>query len=180
MGSVSRTTESNSKALYLVGMMGAGKSTIGPRLAVRLRRAFVDTDRQIVESEGRSIPEIFEQDGEAHFRALEARAIEEASVDGAVVALGGGAIVQPGMAERLAERGILIWLSVDVATLSERVGDGSSRPLLAGLSRAEQLEKLESLLEERRSYYEKATLTVDASVRTDAVVDQIVSALEKI
>lgn len=177
---MSRETESNSKALYLVGMMGAGKSTVGARLAVRLSRPFVDTDSRIVESEGRSIAEIFEQDGEAHFRELEAGAIDEAAAEGAVVALGGGAIVQPGMAERLAQRGILIWLKVDVATLSERVGDGSSRPLLAGMSRNEQRAKLESLLEERRSYYEKATLTVDAAMGADAVVANIVSALENV
>ena len=157
--------------------MGAGKSTVGPRLAARLGRAFIDTDHEIERRAQRKISEIFEADGEAHFRTLEVQAIESASKAASVIALGGGAIAQPGMAERLSELGVVIWLKADARVLLERIGSGASRPLLAGLDRNAQLEKIEALSDARRSAYERAEIVVDASREAEAIVDEIVAAL---
>ena len=160
-----------------MGMMGAGKSTVGPRLAARLGRAFIDTDHEIERRAGRKIPDIFEAEGEAHFRALEVEAIEIASSNAAVIALGGGAIAQPGMAERLSKQGLVVWLKADASVLLERIGSGANRPLLAGLDRNAQLDKLQALSEERRPAYEQAEIVADASRAADAIVDEIVAAL---
>ena len=168
---------SQSRPLFLVGMMGAGKSTVGPRLAERLGRDFRDTDEEVERRAGLRISEIFARDGEARFRALEAEAIECASAGGAVVALGGGAIAQPGMAERLRARGLVIFLSVAPSVLIERIGDAGSRPLLAGLDASEREQRLASLLAERAVYYRKATITVEASGSPEETVDTILAAL---
>ena len=170
-------SESQSRPIYLVGMMGAGKSTVGPRLAARLRRGFVDTDHEVERQTGQSIAQIFEEQGEASFRALEVAAIDAASEKGAVVALGGGAIAQPGATARLRERGTIVFLEAAPGVLIKRIGAGGTRPLLAGLDRTAQVERLTSLLSERRVHYEMADITVDASRSANEVVDEIVSAL---
>ncbi|MFK7897499.1 MAG: shikimate kinase [Myxococcota bacterium] len=165
------------RPVYLVGMMGAGKSTIGPALAKRLGRDFVDTDDLIEERAGRSIPEIFAEDGEAYFRRLEQEAIDAASASAAVVALGGGAFSQPGTAERLRASGIVVFLDAPIELLLSRVGDGASRPLLAGLSHAERQSKLESLRDARAPDYAQATFSVDAQGKAGVVVDRILAEL---
>ena len=169
---------SQSRPLFLVGMMGAGKSTVGPRLAARLGRDFLDTDEEVERQTGMRISQIFARHGEAHFRALEAEAIERASRAGAVVALGGGAIAQPGMAERLLALGCVIFLSVAPSILVERIGDAASRPLLSGLDPSAREERLASLLAERLAYYRKATITVDASRSPKETVQAILAALD--
>ena len=163
------------KPIWLVGMMGAGKSTIGPKLAERLGRAFVDTDREIEAAQGCAVAEIFARDGEAAFRKLEAEAI--AAVPAAsVAALGGGAIAQPGMPERLALRGTVIYLKASISTILRRVGKGDSRPLVAGLATAERRAVLERLLAERRGAYESASITVNVA-KLD--VRRVVAAIEQ-
>lgn len=165
-------------AIWLVGMMGAGKSTVGPVLARALGRPFCDTDDAVCQRAGRSVREIFEQDGEPAFRSLERDVIETAGADGAVVALGGGALGQPGMAERLAERGTLVYLRARPDTLVERVGSPDARPLLAGLDREARRARLEALLVERESSYARAGLIVDVDERDErGVVQEIVDAL---
>lgn len=166
---------SNPKPIFLVGMMGAGKSTVGPRLAARLGRAFVDTDQEVERRAGRTIAEIFARDGEPHFRRLESEAIEAAAGEASVVALGGGAIAQPGAVDRLRGRGILVHLEAPIACLLDRITDPSSRPLLAGLDPDARAEKLASLLEARRPYHAAAQLRVDASRSPDEVVDRILA-----
>lgn len=158
-------------------MMGAGKSTIGPRLAERLGRVFLDTDREIERAAGCSIPTLFATEGEAHFRALEVEAIERAAESGGVVALGGGAIAQPGAPDRLRALGVVVFLRVDPSVLIERLGEGDDRPLLAGLGRAERIERLRTLLSDRAADYARATIEVDAAQSTERVVDEIVAAL---
>jgi len=148
-------------AIWLIGMMGAGKSTVGPVLAQALERPFCDTDEAICERAGRTIPEIFERDGEPGFRALEREVIEAAGADGAVVALGGGALTPPGMVECLRERGTLVYLRARPETLLERIGDAEERPLLAGLGPDERRARLVGLLAERAAAYETASLIVD-------------------
>ena len=169
---------SRQEPIYLIGMMGAGKSTVGPRLAARLGRSFVDSDLEVERAAGRTIAEIFEVDGEARFRALEADVIEKGSFEGAVVALGGGAIVVPGAVERLRERGLIVFLAAEPAVLADRIGSGTERPLLAGLDRPGRTEKLAALLAERLPFYSQAQIQVDAAGNAEAVVDRIVAALD--
>jgi shikimate kinase len=155
---------SGGKPIYLVGMMGVGKSTVGALLADMLGRVFVDSDLEIERTTGRSVSEIFEQEGEARFRELERAAIDEAFErrPSAVIALGGGAIVQPGMLDRLKERGVIVYLRARPEALDDRIGDGTSRPLLAGLSDEARVVRLTALLEARRPFYEQADHRIDA------------------
>ncbi|MEZ4216782.1 MAG: shikimate kinase [Myxococcota bacterium] len=150
-----------SGAVWLVGMMGAGKSTVGPVLARALGRAFVDTDEAIVASAGRSISAIFEHEGEAAFRARERAAMADAASRAAVVALGGGAIAQDGAPAWLAERGVVVYLRATPRTLCARVGDAADRPLLASLSAPERLARIEALLAAREPAYATARVVVD-------------------
>jgi shikimate kinase len=151
--------------LWLVGMMGAGKSAVGALVAARLGRPLVDLDRAIERAAGRGIPEIFAAEGEAGFRKREREALEAVAGRGAVVALGGGAAAQPGAVERLLETGTLVYLRARPETLAARVGDDDARPLLAGLDAAGRLATLRRLLGERERFYLKATLVLD----TDAL-----------
>jgi shikimate kinase len=142
-------------------MMACGKSTVGPRLARLLERGFLDSDREVERRAGRTITEIFHDDGEARFRELEAVVIGEVATGTSVVALGGGAIAQPGAAERLGATGTVIYLRAQPEALVARIRDPSSRPLLAGLSRAQCAQRIAQLLDEREPAYLTATIVVD-------------------
>ncbi len=159
-------------------MMGVGKSSVGPLLAVQLGREFVDTDLEIERLTGRSVAEIFDREGEAAFRRIEVEAVEAASSGPAVIALGGGAIVQPGALTRLSDRGDLVYLRASAETLFERIRDPSSRPLLAGLGKSECTARLQALLDERRPFYERAHFQIDAEGTSEEVVARIVARLE--
>ncbi len=176
-GPVNHNNAPEAGPIYLVGMMGAGKSTIGPALAERLERDFVDTDEAIEKKAGRLISEIFAEYGEAHFRRLERDAIEHASATDSVVALGGGALSQEGAAETLLARGIVVFLDASTSLILERIGDAASRPLLAGLCEEERVAKLDSLRAERSADYAKATFAVSADGQTETIVDQIMERL---
>jgi shikimate kinase len=160
-------------------MMGAGKSTVGARLARRLGRRFVDTDAEVERAAGARVAEIFEREGEAAFRRREREAIEACAGQPLVVALGGGAIGQPGARERLAETGVVVYLRARPRTLLERVGDASSRPLLAGLGEPGQLARIEALLAERRAAYESASIVVDTDeAAPEAVAETLAKRIE--
>ena len=146
-------------------MMGAGKSTVGRALARLLGCPFVDTDAEIERRADRSIPEIFSEEGEAAFRRRERAEVERWARREAVVALGGGAIAQDGMRERLRESGTVVYLRARPATLLARLGDCRSRPLLAGLDAAARGRRLEALLEERSEAYESAQVVIDTDGR---------------
>ncbi len=156
--------------------MGAGKSSVGARLARRLGRRFVDTDAEIERASDARISEIFEREGEAGFRARERAAIEALAAETCVVALGGGAIAQPGAREWLAERGTLVYLRAAPESLLRRVGNGCGRPLLEGADASERLTRLRSLLAERAPHYEAASIVVDTD---DLSVDEVVCAIER-
>jgi shikimate kinase len=151
--------------LWLVGMMGAGKSAVGALLAAQLGRSLVDLDRAIERAASRSIPELFSSEGEAGFRKREREAIEAVAGQPAVVALGGGAAAQPGAVERLLASGALVYLRARPETLAARVGAGDARPLLAGLDAAGRLAQIRRLLAEREPFYLRASCVVD----TDAL-----------
>jgi shikimate kinase len=151
--------------VWLVGMMGAGKSAVGALLAEGLGLAFVDLDREIEAAAGRRIAELFASEGEAGFRKREREALEALAGQPAVVALGGGAAGQPGAAERLLATGRVVYLRARPETLAARIGADPERPLLAGLSPELRLAKLRQLLAEREAAYLRAPCVVD----TDAL-----------
>ena len=138
-------------SIFLVGMMGAGKTTVGRLLARRLRLRFVDSDREIESRCGVKIPTIFEIEGESGFRARETLAIEALSgLDGIVLATGGGAVLAEENRRHLAARGTVVYLSAKPEDLYERVRHDRNRPLLAG---GEPLERLRELHRERDHLY---------------------------
>jgi shikimate kinase len=147
----------------LVGPPGSGKTTVAGLLAERWGVAARDTDADIVAAEGRPVAEIFLEPGEAHFRALERVAVAEAleTHDG-VLALGGGAPLDPGTRELLAGQ-VVVFLRVGLTDAVKRVGLGTGRPLLLGNVRS----RIKALLDERTPVYESvATLVVDTDGRT--------------
>ena len=163
--------------LLLIGMMGAGKSTVGQILAARLGWPYLDSDAEIVRTTGMTVPEIFAARGEAAFRAEEARVLAEATTswEPAVIAVAGGAVIDPDNRRRVKAAGLVVWLRADMATLAERVGAGAGRPLLGDGPRA----ALGRLYTERRDIYEKlADVTVDVDERPPGqVADRVLAQL---
>ncbi|HEX2527770.1 MAG TPA: shikimate kinase [Geminicoccus sp.] len=146
--------------VVLVGLMGAGKSAVGRRLATLVGAPFTDADDAIVEAAGMSIPDIFASHGEPEFRAVERRVIARLLIGQPhFLALGGGAFMDPATRERVAARGFSVWLRADLDTLVARTSrKKGSRPLLdAGDPRA----ILADLMERRHPVYATADLTVD-------------------
>lgn len=147
--------------LFLIGLMGAGKTTLGRRLASQLNRAFYDSDQVICERTGVSVPTIFEMEGEAGFRAREAAVIDELSaLSGIVLATGGGAVLREENRRRLAARGTVIYLHAAPEILLERTRSDKNRPLLQV---ADPLAKLRALYHARDPLYRAAAdLVVEA------------------
>ncbi|MCY3506346.1 MAG: 3-dehydroquinate synthase [Chloroflexi bacterium] len=163
-----------SDQIFLVGLSGSGKSTVGRLLADRLGWSFVDSDTLIEKTAGRSIPAIFSEEGEAAFRKLEGRALARATRSSeVVVATGGGAPTHDAGRQILAD-GFTVWLAVSPAIAAERLAaqpTDEPRPLLAGDPR----ERLESLLESRRDDYARADASIEVDGLTaEQVCDQIV------
>ncbi len=167
-----------SSPIVLVGLMGAGKSTIGRRLANALGIAFIDSDAEIVEAAGCSISDIFEGYGESIFRDLEQRVILRLMTGSpCVVATGGGAFIQPAIREAIAQKGISVWLKADLPVLLERVSRRDNRPLLKTGDKSEILQKL---IDERYHIYAQADITIDSNFGPhESVVEDIISALKQ-
>ena len=164
------------RSLYLVGMMGSGKTSTGWPLAERLGYGFVDADAVIEQAAGCSIPEIFERDGEAGFRSLESQVLNAISQrHSLVVATGGGVVTQPENWGVL-HSGIVIWLDVVPDQLMQRLkADSTVRPLL---QTADPEADLKALLNKRQPLYAEADLTVVINDETpDAVADGILQLL---
>ena len=168
--------------IFLTGFMGTGKSKIGFLLSCFLRRDFVDTDQLIEKRAGQTIPEIFASKGEAVFRQVEHQCVAEAAeCRNAVIALGGGAITQECNCEVIRQTGVLVCLQASPETIFERVNRKEDRPLLAGLSAEERLEKIRHLLAERAPFYERADITIQSNNEQtpETVVSQLVELLEQ-
>jgi shikimate kinase len=164
--------------IFLVGMMGAGKTTVGRLLARRLRLRFVDSDREIEARCGVKIPLIFEIEGEAGFRAREAVAIEAlTSLGGVVLATGGGAVLAEPNRQHLAARGIVVYLSAKPEDLYERVRHDRNRPLLAG---GEPLARLRQLHVQRDPLYRSvADITLETGAQSvQALARELIERLE--
>ncbi|MBH5370436.1 shikimate kinase [Bradyrhizobium glycinis] len=164
------------RSIVLVGMMGVGKSTIGRRLAARLKLPFVDADTEIEAAAGMTIPEIFERYGEAHFREGEARVIARLLDDGPVVlATGGGAYMREETRTRIAARAVSIWLRADHDVIMRRVRRRADRPLL---QTADPEGTVTRLLTEREPVYGKADLTIASrDVPHDRIVEECIETL---
>ncbi|MEZ5925639.1 MAG: shikimate kinase [Hyphomicrobiaceae bacterium] len=169
------------RAVVLIGMMGAGKSSIGRRLADRLELPFVDADTAIEEAAGKSITEIFAEHGEEYFRDGERRVIARLLEDGnKVLATGGGAFMSEGTRTLIRERAISIWLRAELPVLLERVKRRSNRPLLRSGDPAAVLQRL---MDERYPVYALADIAVESrdaphEVILDEIMDRLVIHLQ--
>jgi shikimate kinase len=164
------------RSVVLVGMMGAGKSTIGRRLSLRLRLPFLDADTEIETAAGMSIPDIFEARGEADFRDGEARVIARLLDSGpGVLATGGGAFMREETRNRIRDKAISIWLKADADIIMRRVKRRADRPLL---QTADPEATVGRLLREREPIYQYADLTVwSRDVPHERIVDECIEAL---
>jgi shikimate kinase len=158
------------RSVVLVGMMGAGKSSIGRRLAARLCIPFVDADSEIESAAGMSIPEIFEKHGEPYFRAGEARVIARLLDGGpSVLATGGGAAMDEGTRQLIGLKGVSIWLNADIDVLLRRTKRRNDRPLV---------EKIKELLPLREPIYAQSDIVVRSRDEPHhTIVDEIVASL---
>lgn len=154
--------ELNNYKVYLWGMPGAGKSTIGKKIAHKLNIQFIDLDKVIEKTEQRSIPEIFSSSGEEYFRKIEANCLKSLDDSAAIVATGGGAPCFLDNAEYMLQNGFCVFLDAPMALLSDRLIDSiANRPLIEGLnSKSEIQNKLQSLYNERIAHYNKAQFKV--------------------
>jgi shikimate kinase len=164
------------RSVVLVGMMGAGKSTIGRRLSVRLALPFLDADVEIEAAAGMSIPDIFESRGEADFRDGEVRVIARLLESGpAVIATGGGAVMRQETRDRIRDKAVSIWLKVDTDVIMRRVKRRSDRPLL---QTPDPEATVERLIREREPVYGLADVTVwSRDVPHEKIVDECLGAL---
>ena len=164
------------RSVVLVGMMGAGKSTIGRRLSLRLRLPFLDADTEIEAAAGMSIPDIFETHGEPDFRDGEARVIARLLDGGpAVLATGGGAFLRAETRRRIAAQAVSIWLKADADIILKRVRRRADRPLLQTPDPAATIGRL---IGEREPVYQHADITIwSRDVPHQKIVDECVEAL---
>lgn len=167
-----------SRSLVLVGLMGAGKTTIGKRLATTIGVPFIDSDNEIVEAAGCSISDIFEIYGEQVFRDLELRVMTRLlSGPPCVLATGGGAFIQPAIREAIQEKAMAVWLKADLDVLVERVSRKDSRPLLKA---GDKKEILSRLMHERYPIYSEADMVIDSNAGPhETVVKDIIEMLRQ-
>jgi shikimate kinase len=150
--------------VILTGFMGTGKSTVGRRVADLLKVPFFDVDDTIKRQTGRTIADLFKLKGEAAFRALESATIQELSMqEKAVIATGGGSLLNPQNREFLERRGILVCLTAKAGTLLERLKDDVTRPLLAGENMEQRINRL---MQERQAVYGMCPVQVATDEKT--------------
>ncbi|WP_349369410.1 shikimate kinase [Salinarimonas sp.] len=165
------------RPIVLIGLMGAGKSTVGRRLAARLGLPFRDADTEIEEAAGMTIPDIFEMYGEAHFRDGERRVIDRLLREGAIVlATGGGAFMDETTRAAVKESGVSVWLKADLDTLMRRVRKRANRPLL---QTPDPEGTMRALMDKRYPVYAMADVVVESHDGAhEEVVEAVVAALD--
>ena len=165
-----------SQTVVLVGLMGAGKTSVGRRLAARLELDFVDADAEIEAAVGCSIEDIFAMHGESTFRDGERRVLARLLREPVrVIATGGGAYIDPGTRRVITESGIAVWLRANLETLVQRTARRGDRPLL---KQQRPREVLARLIDERYPIYEEAPIIIDADEGSvDSTVERVVQAL---
>ena len=164
------------RAIVFVGLMGAGKTAIGRRMAQLLHLPFIDSDHEIEAVSRMTIPELFETYGEPEFRALEQRVIDRLLRQGpCVVSTGGGAFMSPATREAVARHGVSVWLKADLDLLMERVGRNQNRPLLKS---PDPRAVMARLMDERYPVYAQADITVETrDARREIIADETLVAL---
>ncbi len=164
------------KSIVLIGMMGAGKTSLGRRLAVVLGRKFIDSDIEIEKASALSIADFFKIHGEAEFRKGETRVISRIIKEkNSVIGTGGGAFMNEKTRAKIKEKALSIWINADFEILFERISRRPSRPLMQNKNPRETLKKL---IEDRYPTYEKADLSVmSKDVPHDEVINQILNAI---
>jgi len=162
------------KRIFLVGFMGSGKTTVGRLLAERLHYEFIDLDEEICRRVGRTIPDIFQQEGEAAFRRLETEMLKEiACRERIVVALGGGAFVAEENRGLIQRQGLSVWLDCPLSTIRHRLEGVTNRPLFGSA------EQVEALYHHRLSSYAHSDLRINAAQSSpEEVVEDILSRLK--
>lgn len=171
------------KHIFLTGFMGAGKSRIGRQLAVIMDWPFKDSDKLIESEQGKSVKEIFEQDGEEVFRKLEKEMVKRLAADEypAVIALGGGALLDTETFNRIMKGGLLIYIKSAPQTIYDRVKNSEKRPLLKAMAGQELLERIELLMDQRAAVYEQAHLIFDRDgLEADEAANKIYQAILKL
>ena len=172
------------KNLYLTGYRGTGKSTVGRRLAERLHTQCIDLDDVVEAVAGKSIREIFEQEGEESFRDFESSALIEVSgQDGVVISLGGGAILRPENRKRISSRGFCFWLDAQPETILRRLrGDANSEQKRPALTELSELEEIRAMLSSRQKLYSAVSSyrinVTDRGIRE--ITEEILSRWEKL
>ncbi len=170
------------RQIFITGFMATGKSKIGPIVANCLGRSYVDTDDLIQEVAAKTIPEIFEEDGEAAFRKIEQDCVRKASgMQNSVIALGGGVVTHEANWETIRSTGICICLCASPETINRRVARSRERPLLDGLNEKTRMEKIRELLAEREPFYSRADLFVTSTEnrKPEDTAELVVEALMK-
>jgi shikimate kinase len=165
--------------IFLVGYMGSGKSTVGRLLADHLDVPFIDTDNYIEEA-GRSISDIFAEEGQAHFRSLESQAIAAIinhHPDHIVISTGGGLPCNDDMMDRLTSAGRVVYLKTSIATIAERLQASSDRPLVEQHQGRSLLRYIQQHLGSRRPYYRRADVIVWSKGPIERVVQRIIRKL---
>jgi shikimate kinase len=168
--------DAGGRHVVLVGLMGTGKTSVGRRVAQCLGRPFLDSDAQVEARTGRTVREIFESDGEAVFRELEARALADAlgRSDLSVIAAAGGVVLDPANRERLRTLATAVWLRADPALLACRITSGDHRPLLDDNS----LTMLQRMDEERKALYDEVAQGRVIDVGSSSIEDAVDAVLE--
>ncbi|MGK7931597.1 MAG: shikimate kinase [Microcystaceae cyanobacterium] len=169
-------------SIFLIGMMGSGKTTVGKIVADRLDYHFFDTDELIVKVTKKTINEIFEEEGEERFRGIESQILAELSAyKTSVIATGGGIVLKP-VNWSFLHHGLIVWLDAPIPLLCQRLAEDDSRPLL---QETDLESRLETLWEERRSLYSEADLHISIKPHhtpediTDKIFDMIPSAINR-
>jgi shikimate kinase len=162
-------------SLWLIGMMGAGKTTIGRLVATIAERPFIDLDGAVEATAGRSVQQIFVDDGESAFRDLETIAVSSVAGKDAVVACGGGVVLRPENRSAMRDRGLVVWLQARLETLAERLEGAENRPLLRGPDVTGSLAFLEN--ERIEAYRETAHHAVSTDGRSPVDVAEEVMRL---
>ncbi|MBT2687072.1 shikimate kinase [Bacillus sp. ISL-47] len=164
------------KSIYLIGFMGAGKTTIGKELAACLNKEVIDTDEEIVKREKKSINDIFTEQGELYFRLLETKMLQELNNRDAVITTGGGIVVRPENREALKGKGNVFFLYATPEEIFKRLENDQSRPLLKG----DKIKQIHELYEERMPLYkDAANVIIDTTHKESGfIIKEIISRLE--
>ncbi|PQD96529.1 shikimate kinase [Pradoshia eiseniae] len=166
------------KAIYLIGFMGTGKTTISHALGEHLNVPVTDCDEAIVQYAGKSIPRIFEEEGEQGFRDIEQQTLRQLHAENHIVATGGGVVLREENRAHMKKNGIIIWLEASTEEILKRLDSDKTRPLLTG---GDMAERIQTLFDARKELYEgTAHMRIDTTGKAkDEIVHEILSHLDE-